>query len=142
MGFLRVLARKVPQQPFRWLLSATAVLLIGLAFPSTTTARAAALTYDAPALARVGAHTTASAEPGQSLPGDVQGWSASRSVEPEGTCTTPRLRSVATEAVSGAADSLTRVGRWMSPEEHAAMVRTGEVQVGAGVPRTLRTPQT
>ncbi|MGH2769078.1 MAG: RHS repeat-associated core domain-containing protein, partial [Actinomycetota bacterium] len=27
---------------------------------------------------------------------------------------------------------LTRVGRWMSPREHAAMVRTGEVQVGAG----------
>ena len=39
---------------------------------------------------------------------------------------------VATNTASGPADDLTRVGRWMSPDEHAAMVRTGEVQVGAG----------
>jgi RHS repeat-associated protein len=38
----------------------------------------------------------------------------------------------ATKTATEAAGETTRVGRWMSPDEHAAMVRTGEVQVGAG----------
>jgi hypothetical protein len=38
-----------------------------------------------------------------------------------------------------AADT-TRVGRWMSPDEHAAMTRTGEVQVGAGGTTSVASP--
>jgi RHS repeat-associated protein len=36
------------------------------------------------------------------------------------------------ECVSGAGGDLTRVGRWMSPPEHEAMINTGMVQEGAG----------
>ena len=39
---------------------------------------------------------------------------------------------VATGVAANGGDDLTRVGRWMSPDEHASMVRTGEVQVGGG----------
>lgn len=35
-------------------------------------------------------------------------------------------------SAANSGDDLTRVGRWMSPDEHAAMVRTREVQVGGG----------
>ncbi len=47
-------------------------------------------------------------------------------------------RSITT--VAGGADDQTRVGRWMSPDEHAAMVRTGEVQVGGGATTSVSHP--
>jgi hypothetical protein len=43
------------------------------------------------------------------------------------TSTTPSTRTKATNI-----DDTTRVGRWMSPDEHSAMVNTGQVQVGRG----------
>jgi hypothetical protein len=51
------------------------------------------------------------------------------------TNATDNLATNATEAVES-----TRVGRWMSPEEHAAMTRTGEVQVGAGGTTSVASP--
>lgn len=42
----------------------------------------------------------------------------------------------APEALVGAGDDLTRVGRWMSPEEHLAMVDEGFVQPGRYLPQT------
>ncbi len=38
------------------------------------------------------------------------------------------------------ANDLTRVGRWMRPVEHSAMVRTGEVQVGGGATTHVADP--
>ncbi len=97
---------------------------------STTTAKSATFTYDLPVIARVAVHQFGAVGTTTALRSGAEG-SVSRPVEGRGTSATSVGDVVATDT-AGAADDLTRVGRWMSPEEHAAMVRTGEVQVGGG----------
>lgn len=43
-------------------------------------------------------------------------------------------------AGGGGADDTTRVGRWMGPDEHAAMVDSGQVQVGSGGTTAVANP--
>jgi hypothetical protein len=50
------------------------------------------------------------------------------------------IRSTPRGLPGGGGDDLTRVGRWMSPDEHAAMVKTGHVQVGSGGTTSVASP--
>jgi hypothetical protein len=90
--------------------------------PSTTLVHASTFTYDDPAIARVDAHASALAEPGQSLRGDVQNRSTSSFAEAQGASTTSPHSFVATKSAGGwdlpvGGGGKTIGGRWYT--EHA-----------------------
>jgi len=80
------------------MLALLTVVFLAVDLGSTKTTAASAYGYDAPAVARVDAQAFGGAKASSTQLGDTQEGSDSRSVEDRRTTTTPRSRSVATEA--------------------------------------------
>ena len=113
-------------------LSVLVVAVIGLAAPSTS-AHPAPDAQNGVAAISLGSGPAVGAAAGVS-PGRVGSESTLFDDGAVVSLVTPR------GGLGGGGDDLTRVGRWMGHDEHAAMVKTGHVQVGSGGTTSVASP--